>query len=172
MPRSVPSWLLASRAGRAKLLQTNQMVKQKSKMQKLLKFFAAAAMTLVFTVGATAASAELGKSGTIRDKSGSTKYRYSTDSSGKTTFRDAGGSTKFTIDKSGSVRNSSGSTQARISKDGTVRSSSGSTIERRSTDSSGTTTVRDASGSMKYRITKDGTIRNSSGSTIGKIDKR
>jgi hypothetical protein len=145
---------------------------RKNLMRKLLKFFTATAMTLVFPFSAATASAELGKSGSIRDKSGSTKYRYTTDSSGKTTLRDSSGSTKLTIDKNGTVRNSGGSTQARIAKDGTVRNSSGSTIERRSTDSSGTTTVRDASGSMKYRIMKDGTIRNSSGSTIGKIDKR
>ena len=108
----------------------------------------------MLAVGATTTFAAPSKSGTIRDESGSVKYRYSTDSSGKTTYRDNSGSRKFTIDKSGTVRDNSGSRRYTISSNGTVRDSSGRTQGRFSA-SGGNTTFRDSSVSVKYRIIKE-----------------
>jgi hypothetical protein len=95
------------------------------------------------------------QSGTIRNKSSSTKYRFSTDSSGNTVYRDNSGRRVFSIEKSGTVRDSSGRREGQFT-----------------TDSMGTTTFRDNSGRTKHRIQKNGDIRESSGRLMGKIEKR
>jgi hypothetical protein len=135
-------------------------------MQRLITAF----LTLVLT--ATMALAGQVVSGTIKDKSGSTKARFSTDSSGTTTFQDNSGRSLGTIDKSGISRDNSGRRQSTISSNGTVRDNSGRRQGQFTTDSSGTKTFRDNSGRTQYRIQKNGNIRDNSGRLMGKIDKR
>ena len=107
----------------------------------------------------------------FRDKSASIKYRYSTDSSGNTTYRDNSGNRKFTLEKGGTVWDNTGSMPPQSRTTEPYATHQGAPRGRFSTCGSNTT-VRDSSGSVKYRIMKDGTIRNASGSLIGKIDKK
>jgi len=127
---------------------------------------------LTFILTATMALAGQAGSGTIKAKSGSTKARFSTDSSGTTTFRDNSGRRLGTIHKNGVSRDNSGRRQSAISSDGTVRDNSGRRQGQLTTDSSGTKTFRDDSGRTQYRIQKNGDIRDSSGRLMGKIDWR
>jgi hypothetical protein len=131
-------------------------------------------ITAILTFGLTATMALAGQveSSRIKDKSGSTKARFSTDSSGTTTFRDNSGRRLGTIDKSGVSRDNSGRRQSTISRNGTVRDSSGRRQGQFTTDSSGTKTFRDNSGRTQYRIQKNGDIRDNSGRLMGKIDER